>query len=40
MWVLIFLEDFMKWFKSLVKYFSAGEIALWGYSVILIVASF
>jgi len=30
----------MKWFKSLVKYFSAGEIALWGCSVVLIVASF
>ena len=39
MWVL-FLEVFMKWFKSLVKYFSAGEIALWVCSVVLIVASF
>ena len=30
----------MKSLKSLLKYFSAGEIALWGFSVALIVASF
>ncbi len=30
----------MKSFKSIVKYFSVGEMLLWGISVVLIVVSF
>ena len=39
-WMLIFLEDYMKILKAIVKYFSIGEILLWGISVILITISF
>ena len=38
--VLIFLEIYMKSLKSIVKYFSVGEILLWSFSIILIVTSF
>ena len=38
--MLIFLEDYMKILKAIVKYFSIGEILLWGFSVILITISF
>lgn len=38
--MLIFLEVYMKRLKTIVKYFSIGEILLWGFSVILITISF